>query len=544
MFLTRVTRTLRRRLAGDDAGSAMVAVIGVVAVGLIVTAMLASTITNGLSHTTMTRAAVQSQASADAGIAVAQASLLRGTCAADAVPADADGDGAGMGYVSATEPAYEVEVEYRTVAGGIWIDGCPTTTAVEFRIVSGGEASSPGILASAGNNRKVEAVYETTPPATTTIEASGAAIYSYSSSGFGGSGTLVSVNGSTPDVHIRHGNVVCDGASGGVHNMIVADGDLTIEGSCSMTGNAWSSGRTTLSGSTDVGGNLVANGITFSGSAKVRGSAWSTGNVTMPGSSRLYCNLVVTRLNMSGSARIDGDTQLSGTVSKNGASSIGGLLRQNQSSLPPAPPAPAVPDWVDFDYDLADWEGFTEKVMTGNCNLVWWPPSNPVQEAVTDLAGAPGVIDARGCSGGFTLDGTTSVALTDDLVIIANKFNLSGSARFTASNDVNLWLITPDTVENGLPTCLSGSSFTVGGSFNISSNITSMIYTPCRVQIASATNWKGQVFAGQVSVHGAARLAYDPIGLPGVNLSTGVASGGSTSTGPAPVLKSTRNVNG
>ncbi|MCC6270129.1 MAG: hypothetical protein IT190_02505 [Microbacteriaceae bacterium] len=180
---------------------------------------------------------------------------------------------------------------------------------------------------------------------------------------------------------------------------------------------------------------------------------------------------------------------------------------------------PVVADWIDFNYDPADWPGFVEKVISGSCSF------NVIQNAINDVSARPILLDARGCSGDFTISSYQTLQMKNDVVIVNNKFNLGGSARIAANGDYNLWLITTDEVENGTPDCPSGGKFIVGGSFSIDSDVAALIYTPCRAQIGSGINWYGQVFAGETTVNGAATMHFTPSGLPGWDLSTGQSSG-------------------
>src|SRR5690606_16583577 len=109
-------------------------------------------------------------------------------------------------------------------------------------------------------------------------------------------------------------------------------------------------------------------------------------------------------------------------------------------------------------YTSAGWRNessqpFTVVPIGGNCTVL------NLYNALIEIGTAPGVIDARGCTNGVVLTGgsdeyngppqsTSHNGLTfrNDLAIIADKFNLSGGARFTgAGSGSRLWLINPDT---------------------------------------------------------------------------------------------------
>ena len=109
--------------------------------------------------------------------------------------------------------------------------------------------------------------------------ANGPAVYAYNSSGFGGGGHLLSTNGTTPDIMVRSGNVVCDGGAGAVANLVV-NGNLTIDNGCGVSGTAWASGSATLQGGATIGNIRAQNVILKNGT--VAGDVHSLGDMTIP----------------------------------------------------------------------------------------------------------------------------------------------------------------------------------------------------------------------------------------------------------------------
>lgn len=535
--LNRAMRALRR----DEEGVALAAVLGFMAVGLILTSVVASTVVTGISQTSAARAGVQSQGSADAGIAAARAAVMNGSCSGDA-----------NAVFTGTDPVYTATV-YRPAGTG-WVPGCPTsvTSADQVRIVSVGSASAKGVQGvSSGDSSRVEAILSgvTTTvipgapaqPATYPIVASGPAIYAYSSTGFGGSGSLSPVDGSTPGVLIKNGNVSCSGASSGVDDWSIAGGDLTVSGSCTAAGDIFASGRATLSGAGSIGGNVVANGVTMSGSASVAGSVWSSSDVQLSGATKIAGTVTANSLNMSGGT-ISQSAWIYNTSFLDWGSTITGMLTTKAMSASShgtvsgstvvvpsgpgqspyaAPSAPSVPGWIDLPAN-APWPGFTVKTLPAPCD------ATAFASLISSFNRQPAVIDARGCSGGLNFTGAQQLALTADTVIIANQFNLGGSASFTGNG--RLWLVVPDDKADGLPTCATGDSFSLGGAFSLAAPLSVMIYSPCAVSVGSAISMRGQIYSGAASIAGAARLAYIQIGVPGWNLSTG----GSTATPAVP----------
>lgn len=524
MFLTRSIRSFRR----DESGSALVAVVGVMAVGLILTAMVMTSVVSGYGFTTSTRAGVQSQAAADAGIAIARAGMESGTCGTN---------GGVFRSAPGAIPSYQVTVWRQRTAGGAWEAGCPTNDSTPVRLVSTGIADALGVAGVSGNDEsRVEAVLA--QPTRSTIGPSGPAVYAYWSDGFSGSGRLNPVNGSVPSVLVKRGNVSCSGASDGGADWVIDGGNLDVTGSCGISGNVWSTGRTTVSGAVTIGGNVVGSGVTLTGSGKIGGSVWSDADVTLSGAAQVWGNMTGVRLTMSGSSRVVRDAWVYGSAdlrdwpstvsgnltakSKSGSGRAGGrttVISSGPGASPFVTPVrPVVPEWTDFPYNRADWPGFTEVVIGAGCN------ESALQAAINGIGTAPGIVDARGCSQ-ISIGAANTITTRSDLVILANKFALGGSGGFATGSDRRLWLITPDTVDDNEPTCQSGMGpVTMGGAFSFSQRLSVMVYTPCRIAVESAVSLRGQLYGGKVTVNGAATVGYVPLGLPNVDLSTGVIS--------------------
>ncbi len=628
MFLTKI-----RSRARDDSGSTMVAVIGMVAVAALITTVVTVSTLQALAYTTSTRAGVQSQAAADAGVEFLLDRLKADSCIATATrtygevytPAVLAAEAAALGEpsltlsdlgVAASDPYFTAKVQYKALLSGAWTDGCPPRSLIggllnyQVRVESTGHAASEGLNGvSALDQSTVEAVYGwniltlTSPggPPPTQLYASGPAVYAYASDGFGGSGTLISVGGSTPGVLIKEGTVTCNGASSGIADIVAGDGNITINGSCKVDGNVWASGSVTVDGGTGVAGSVIGNGVTAS--VPIGGSIWSTGDVNLTwgnsvGGSVTAKNLTatgvtiaknvvangyikgtqttfreginategitLTQLSMSGkvvgrSLTLDGGVSLTGSADiygradatnswsssaknvtatvinfTNGNSVTGTkTLRSSPTTVPGSaitqnaatPARPTVPEWVDFGYVKDDWIGFTEVVMTGNCNAA------ALRTKLATVTG-PVLVKATGCSNGVIIGDSDKIALDRDVAIFASKFDLGGSGGFTSTSASRLWLIQPDTVKPLLgilglgstqPHC-GGQSFSLGGGFSFADSVTTMIYSPCKVELASSTVLKGQIYAGKVTIAGAAQLKYVRVGLPGVDLDTGATS--------------------
>jgi cytoskeletal protein CcmA (bactofilin family) len=543
MFLTLTAAIAASRLNRDERGAALVAVIGVMAVGMLLTTLILASLSNGIGFTSSARAGTQSQAAAEAGIAVARAGVMKGTCVAR---------GGVYESVSGTTPKYRVAVENRAT-NGTWQTGCPNTGSAQIRFKSVGTAAALATSGQSGNDKStVESIFSI-PVTDTTITGSGPAVFAYSSTGFGGSGTLVSINGSEPDVIIKTGNVSCTGASQGGVDWVIDGGTLAVGGSCNITGNVWSTGRTSLSGNVEVGGNIIADGVTVS-SSSVGGSIWSTADVDINPVSTIEGNVTGQSVDsksstIKGSAHIyQGATLKQSTVQGNLTSKtrdVQGGSVGSYTTIPAGPgpspyltpEKPIVPAWFDFTYKPNDWTGFTKATLpTGTCDY------SSFVSAITTFGSAPGVIDARNCSNPVSLSGWQTLSVQNDLAIIAKAYDFGGSGKIQgpASNDKRLWIMTEDLKPNLIPTCASGSFFKISGTFDFD-RLSTMIYTPCAVDVSSNTSIEGQIFAGSTSLGGGSTLGYVAVGVPGYNLDTGTSTTNSNANAPW-VLRSTRNL--
>lgn len=538
LLIRRITAAVGHRARGEY-GSALLAVIGVMAVLVIVGSVIAAMTISAMGFTSSTRANVQSTAAAEAGIAAAAATVIGNRCS-DSTLTGSNPQYSAIIYVSsATTP---------TPPSSWPTQGCPTSNTTYVRIVSTGTAAAKGLAGQgSGDTAKVEAIYSVSQAAPSeTVK--GPAIYAYQSSNFGGGGTFSSTRGLDIEIQIRHGNTNCNGGAGmTADRLIVADGDLSITRGCDINGDVWSSGKLEMTGGVTVSGTAAAEEVTLARGAEVNGDVWAENLLEISGGADARSNVTVGSFafkggDVYGNAWVRGNVQMSGNPtihgdltakSKSGTGNVNGkttLVPGGPGPGPVAPPTPRVGEWVDFDYDPVDWSGFMAVKVGSGCDY------DAVETALASLGGRKGLLDARDCA---PLKGSSwqSWNLPNDVAIFAQGFQLTSGGSITTSGDRKLWLITPDVQNDAQPTCQSGSSFRLDGGFTIDPKISMLVYTPCKVPLRSGNEWSGQVYAGDVSIAGGATLNYAPIGLPGVDLSG--AGGGSGAPTTATVTRLT-----
>ncbi|MCU1523802.1 MAG: hypothetical protein JWO18_696 [Microbacteriaceae bacterium] len=236
-----------RRVRSNESGSAIIAVLGVTVVALVLTTLIASSTVSAYGFSSATRAAVQSHAAADAGVAAARAGLyVAGNCAAQPV--------AGT-YTSTGTVIYTATVAYD--AGSGWSPGCPTAAASRVRIVSTGTAKALGVAGvTSGNTRKVEAIFNYLTPGP---KPSGAGILLHD-------GGVVEANSSldlseSAGLIVQNGNISCDKNNSVINGDVTVSGNLTLSGSCTINGDTAVSGFANLGSTGKIVGTLTAAGV-------------------------------------------------------------------------------------------------------------------------------------------------------------------------------------------------------------------------------------------------------------------------------------------
>jgi hypothetical protein len=128
---------------------ALAAVVGLGLVALLISALILTAVVGSFKTTTASRANVQAQASAQAGIVAAYAGIQSpASCASK-----------GGVYASATVPKYSATVYVPNGSGG-WLAACPNSQSGQVRIVSTGTAADKGVGGQSSSDvAYVEALY-------------------------------------------------------------------------------------------------------------------------------------------------------------------------------------------------------------------------------------------------------------------------------------------------------------------------------------------------------------------------------------------------
>jgi hypothetical protein len=525
MFLM---RPLTRRMAafgGRERGSAMIAVLGVMAVASSIAVTTTSVSMHAVGYTTSTRAGVQAEAAAEAGIDFAAASLATSVCQSQ--------------YSNSTAPIFSVTVSYSTLQTSpgdtdtSWVSGCPTTASAQrLKLVSTGTANALGLAGNSSENvRKVEAIFPyiyTPSPDSNAIIPSGPAIFSYAQiDPTINNLTVTQASTTRPSIQYLTGSATCTSGTTITGDVILGSGALSVTSGCTINGDLWASNVVNIQ-SGEVTGNVHAKGegsdggdsVSLSNSSTVDGNVYSDGPGTFDG--KVGGNVVSgptrgdSKFNHNSS--VGGSVVTAGTVTAS-AGTIKGTVSTNQNGVT-TPTIPVVPNWIDYAYSASDWKtssGSAYTVLT----LTSCSSSTLASALITVQNSAnPIILDTRVC-GAVTDLRNYNLALKSDTVILTNGFKLSSNdIESSDATDKRLWMITPDSSTNQTPNCPVNSSATIGNHVTVGNHIGAMIYTPCAIS-NSGDVWRGQMYASSVGSSSSFTLNFLPIGLPTVNLSTG-----------------------
>jgi cytoskeletal protein CcmA (bactofilin family) len=521
MFLARWLKRRLQRFGAKEGGTALIAVLGVMGVASVIGITTTSMSLHAVGFTTSTRAGVQAEAAAEAGVDYAAANLATSVCQPT--------------YASRTAPIFAVTIAYSTLAtspGAIdtsWVNGCPTlTSAARLKLVSKGTASSLGVAGDSSQNvRTVEAIYSYTPSSPSyAIIPSGGALYASAQADPTVNNMTINQAGTVrPSIQFLSGSATCTSGTTITGDVFLGAGALTATSGCTINGDLWAKAGVNIQ-SGEVTGNVHSDGtgsgdsVSLASSSIIDGDIYSAGSVGISG--KVGGNIVAgpsaVSSKFTNASSVGGSVVTSGTVSAP-VGSIKGTVTTNESGVV-TPIIPVVPNWVDYAYSPNDWKtstGVPYVVATmSTCS------TTDLSMAVTAIQNSlvPIILDTRVC-GPITNFKGLNFSLTSDAVIIANGFNLaSNNIQSADSLSKRLWIIVPDTVIDGVPTCGTGSTASIGSGVVVGPLVASLIYSPCAIS-NSGDVWRGQMYSSSIGTSSSFTLNFLPIGLPTVNLSTG-----------------------
>ena len=521
-----LTKLLRRAAKGsNDRGNAMIAVIGLLAVTSMITLTVTGATVQALGYTSLSGAGVQSNAAVESGVDAMLAALFADACPVTGQLTATQGSvNPALAGAAATAPFYVATVSQRISTSAAWTPGCAVGATTQIRIQSAGFASNEGVADSASGRdaSAVQAVY-TWRPGVNSAAVTGAAVFSYGTPGLANSLELLSFHGNSANVIVRTGNIVCSNSVYVQGDIIAANGNISLDNTCSAGGKVWASGTVSLQGNKTIGGDVIAAGTGLTRidpSTDIGGGVYARGEIDSWGQ---RCSTGATGWDAAGDAC---------SVARNTGANPVFYFRTDVV-------APAQPAWVDIDFVAADWvgRGWTVRTYTGPCNIDNNTRNNAQVLAFSTYTTST-VVDMRGCSSViFSSSANLNITMRTDLTfIVPRNVNLENfSAVSPTSVDRALRFITPDTVANGVPTATGCGRFDINNRNDLEAPIAVIVYTPCAVFNSNQLTWRGQYYAGSVTFANNSQLTYVPIGIPGFDLGNGAGGpGGAGAVGGTP----------
>lgn len=449
----------RMRLRSDERGSALMAVLGVMAVTAIIGMTITAATINALGVTSSTKASVQALAAAEAGVDVA-VSALRTT---NGCSTNADGS------LTFTPVAGVLIKEILIVPDNMptgETGACPDADTTSVRITSTGTATSSGVAgANSGDTSTVEVTYSY-DDIVVQVPLAGVAVYAYKVDGVLKKFVLSSADNSVAtSVMIKTGDVECtNGASIG-GDLVLGEGSATLD-MCDVAGSVHVSDDASINKST-IGGDVRARGVA--------------------------------------------------TITN---STVGGAISSGPAV--PAPVVPGWVDidfdpaqWVAQGYNVVDWAG---SCAIDKNNVAWTNLKNYTQPTVVNfLTKCPTTAVTTSNSMDTVTLNTNLVFFAHEFTF--DKLYFATTATRTLSFIVPDG--TPDgTPTCAPPSGLSGEIWLTNEA-DFGDTVSAMIYTPCRVY-SDRNGFRGQIYGGEIEFGQQAQLTFVPVGVAGVDLAAGV----------------------
>ncbi len=525
-------RLSRRGFAGADSerGSAMVLSMAVILLtGLMATVLLASTVFT-TSHTTATRASVQSVAAAEAGIdAVARHLLSGGACA---LP---------FSNPPSSPVHYSVNVFYQPSGGGAWVNGCPPANVDTLRLVSTGTAADS---ATGGNDRGDQAVVEMLLQRPNPMPAFNKALFGDVEMTLS---TNLSVVGTTPTANdaslYTNKDFTCATAMTVNGNIYVGGNAVWSSSPCTAKGDVIVMGNMQCPSGTTIGGNLYVTGnLTLTGNAatpcRVNGSVWVGGSASnSTGEGTVVGGNFWVRGNMTytGLPQIGGQVRFGGVLNASNYWKTQWLNRfpatiQNDATLGLPPSIPPSPDntFPKVTPTSSLWNGWavgnwsaTRLASLGSPydNNVCSPWSGTLTKPITVTTNT--IFDTRSvCSGGLSLSSDLKIVLNADAVIFVTKYNQNGGTVQVVSGDGNehsLYIVDPwpTSKTSCVPSPPSSIVMNSGTWSQPDGKTRVLLYTSNQIDVnmgSPALNLRGQLYGCEIVGSTSMTVQYAPVG--------------------------------
>ena len=527
-----VVRVLRSRWARtrEDAGVALVAVIGLMVLVGIIAATVVSATGATVAVTTATRADVQAKATAEAGIEYVESLVGLGGCAAE--------ESGGVVNAPVGLPDFSAQIFWSTVGSATRASaaGCPPATATSVLVVSTGRATASGIGDASKNTATVEALYEYSDVPEFSLNK---AVFTGTNMTFNNLARVLR-DASAPDlaadVYAGGQEYTCNAGSLIEGSVYLRGGDNPVagwfkneNGGCTIKGDLISRSDVFCNGGMTVGRNLYTQRR-----LEVNNTACKvTGNVG-----------VELGLTSSGGYQVGGDVQVNGNYLDHGHVTVGGRLSVagnlvwatgTPGSFPYTHPAarktiPNIPD-EKFPELTDDWinSNFAGWARPGwNATMLAAKGASWVTNVCNQGSASMGtlvistntILDSRGdCGPNTEIGGGLTIELKADLVILATNLSKAGNLTIKSGDGAEheIYIMSPwDPTKTACDSAGSAMSFSWGTLQQADGKSRMFIYAPRGFQTSTESAIRGQIYACHVTMSTNQTIIYAPVsGLSG-----------------------------
>ncbi len=502
-------RAVRRRLdvAGRERGSALVSAVAVAIVGVMLVTVVVSSVIAAAKDSGTDRARTSEVHSAEGAVDAGYAALEVGTpCRLPATGSYSSGTAPKTTQVYAT-------IAYFSAAGVELPCASDTVTGTAASAVITAVAATSGETV----KRTIQSKVNLTP---LVVDGHGAAIFSATGVTPTNDFALRSLDpDDTADLWVDDGDYSCSSNAAVDGNVIVVNGSMTLDNQCKVLGDAFTSGNFTVNSAvswTRVGGDVIARG-----NAKIAGGSTFGRNVLIHGSLNTWGSSIVT-----------------GGVFRTGVS-LTELPSYTRVKLPEALYAPS--DFTGFANSgdrRAAYVAWVNSVAASLPGESWRPTLDPTDKQCTlssesySLNGpltspsVSSVFDLRDCAT-VTFGPNLTLKLRADLVLYVTNFTGTNNLTVESADGQphRLWIISPDpdNARNGTAVC-GTSGGQKSGEIKLAADsyfrqpVSTFFYTPCKATISNQVEMYGQIYGKNVVLQNGLKVAYVPMGIPGVDL--------------------------
>ena len=337
-----------------------------------------------------------------------------------------------------------------------------------------GYGAAPAIASQPAVQRRVQAMVNLTPTFGTSLNK---AIFADGSLSFNNQTTLTGNAGPDADVYTNR-NFVCannQNFAGSVH----AQGSITVEGTCTIAGDAWA--KLGISNSSGSNGSIGGRALS------------STGAISLPSN-----------------FNVNGTLMAAGNIDWGPCSASGKCFPNTTVAPPQSYPFPILRG---DSTTLATWtaQGYTVVGTTDSCASI-------KNKIISDYSkrGTKTLVQTP-CAVNFAKD--KDIVLKNDLAIFADGgFSSSQQVSFVSSDGSSRVLHWVVPYRDTLTRPCATPGITTDNQFNFATQVNMLVYSPCNISFSNNADHLGQVFGGSdVQINNQFAMQFKPVPVWGID---------------------------